>query len=709
MARRRSPTPKYFEKHPGIYAKTSDTYTSRFYQRKQDPHFNLLGLSTLPDDYRKPEGSSPFLTNVRYMGEREETQRAPVMSRGGARFISTIGEDKLPRNQEDGQTYLEVYEGKAIEWNLTHNKLLTGLSFFLYNVDQAAGYLKITVRDKDTKREFTNAVIDAATIDINEFQQYVVRTIRTVTDSEVIIRMEVLDDERTESDGVKRAIRVLSTHGEHKYATYDLPNQNDALQEVPYVFQDASLEPLTGVMINDWEPLPRATKFRSGNQDYTAFPVRREGTVELYRQSWATGDITLLATGIDPRAKAVRWDQAEGYLYYVDGYSPLKRINLTTLLSELVIPKPEEITVPDVDPATLTAKPGASLIHFLNNRMYLSGFADDPNLVIMSLIDNIKPRFEQYNDRFYSPDQSPEASAGSPITALEDIQDYLIVWRIDGVSLYDRGASTILQDASQVTPEGSQLGVLNQEAVCKGKNNIYFFNPVEGVCRFAGSVNRNVSLDIENIFKRIPDPEKVFMVYHNKRVRLYYSSNGQYIDSCLYYYSELEGRLPWYQDIDTPVSSAVVDDKTETLYAIHSQVATTMEIDSEFKDFDSIIRLEYHLQYTVPSTTSPDGWSIVRRIHTHIIANSTHSIFIALDIDNQDRPIVWRRLVEEQEKPEFNPDAIFPQTAETGEVVISIPTYVRCRKYQVRILRYCYKDRAEITGIGIEYGNKDAI
>lgn len=704
MARRRSNNPRNFEKYPNVYARTSDTWTTRYYARKQDP-IPLFGLNTLPDDYNKPQGSSPYLTNVRYMGERERQQRAPVMSRGGAKFMGTVGEAELPREVTDGTSYLEVHMGKALEWEMTHSDLLTGVSIYAYNPDAATGYLHLTVRDFDTKEEFSDGVIDITEVSQLDFSMHVMRLINAVKDSRVLVRLELLDEENTSPDDL-RSVRILAGPGKHQVATYDLPNNNDALQEVAYEFKDASLIPITGAMTNDWEPLPRAYPFRSGGREYIAFPVKRSGVVELYKMDKATGAISVLTADIDSRAQAVRFAIAEGYMYYVDGYSPLRRINLTTLVSEVVVPKQAEITLPDVNPATLTAKPGASLIHFLNNRLYLSGFADDPNLVIMSLIDNVKPRFEQYNDRFYSPDQSPEASTGSPITALEDISNYLIVWRVDGLSLYDRGSSTILEDASQVTPEGSQLGVLNQEAVCKGKNNIFFFNPVEGMVRFAGSTNRTISIDIENLFKRIPDPSKVFLIYHNQRVRMYFSDNGEYINNCLYYYTNLEGRLPWYYDTNTPVSSAVVDNKSERLYAVHSQVATVYEVDAALKDFDSIIRMEYHTQYRVPATTSPDGWSYVRRLHAHIIANSTHSIYLAVDIDNQDKPAVWRRFIKAQEQPELNPDAIFKQNAETGEEVISIPMYIKCRKYQVRIVRYCYKDRAEITAISVEYGDK---
>lgn len=706
MARRRT-FPRHWEKNPGVYARTTDTWTSRYYQRKQDPIFDMLGLNTAPDDYHKKDGSSPFLTNVRYMGEREEGQRAQVMSRKGAKLVATLGEDEFIPNEALGTTYLEVYEGKAIEWEISHSRLLTGIIFYAQNPDRNMGCLKITVRHIDTKVELANAVIDANNMSTNAYDLLKLRFINAVPDTRVFIRAEVLDDVMAgEEEDPRRSIRLLAnSDGVHNAAVYSLPNDDDALKEIPYDFIEAPVRPISGTLLNDWESMPRSEEFRYNGEKYIAFPVRHDGLVELYRTKISSGETTLLTTNVDSRATAVRFAQAEGFLYYVDGWSVLKRINLTTLVVTAVVPLAAEITIPNVNPTTLTAKAGASLIHLLNNRFYLSGFKDDPNLVIMSLIDDVKPRFEQYNDRFYSPDQSPELSTGSPITALVDINGYLIVWRADGLSMYDRGGSAILADASQVTPEGSQLGVLNQEAVCKAKNNIYFYNPVEGLTRFAGSVNRNVSKDVENLMDRIKFKDKVFLVYQNEAVRMYFSFTKNKPDSCLYYYSALEGQLPWYLDINTPIGSAIALSDSDALYAVHSQTATIMQTDEKFTDFDSGIWLEYHTQYRIPATTDINGFSIVRRIHLHELASVTHSVYFGLDIDYQDKPDVWRRLVEAQVDDEVNPDAVFQHTAEPGMEVISIPMYVRCRKYQIRLRRFCWRDSGEILGVGVEYGD----
>jgi hypothetical protein len=670
--------------------------------------FNLLGLDTSPDDFHKKDGSSPYLRNVRFMGEREPEQRAQVMCRKGAALLATVGEGEAHYTEDQADNYLELRQGRAIQYELLHNKRLTGLSLWLYNQDRANGYIKITIRDYDTQTELSNAVINTADISRKRYSRHTVHFIHTIVDTRVRVRLEILDDV-DDGGAQQRAVRVLSRNGSHQVADYDLPNDDASLHEVPYDFRHGNTAPMTGTLINDWQALPRSKEFVSGGKKYIAVPVRHHGELDIFKYDVVNQSLSLLTTRVDNHASAVRFAQGGGYLFYVDGSSALRRVNLTTLQTEDALPKSSEITVKGVKPKTLSAKPGASLIHYLHNRIYLGGFRDDPNLILVSLIDKQGPKFDQFNDRFYSPDQSPQLSAGNPITAFADISDYLVIFRRNDLSLFDVGAGFAVGDTQQKTPEGASLGVLNQEAVCQGKNNIYFFNPVEGVQRFGGSVNRTVSLGIDNLIRSISHKDKIFMVYQNDRVHMFFSFDGTSPDSRLYYYAQLEGKLPWYLDNNTPVSSAVVFHNSEKIYAVHSETATVMDLDAQFRDFDSYIAMEYDTQYRIPPTGDPDGWLYVRRLHVHEIANSRHSFYAALDIDHQDKPLVWRRYVGTDNHDTANPDAVFSHAAEPGSTVFSIPMYVKCRRYQVRIKRYCYKDVSEVLGLAVEYDTREAL
>lgn len=159
MARRRTASPKFWEKYKNVYARTSDTWQTRYYHRKADPVFEMLGLCTVPDDMHKKDGSSPYLKNVRYMGEREENQRAQVMSRKGAKRLGVVGESSISYREEDATSYLAIRQGSALQYPLTHNKRLTGITLWLNNSERAVGYIKITIRDISSGVEITNAVI----------------------------------------------------------------------------------------------------------------------------------------------------------------------------------------------------------------------------------------------------------------------------------------------------------------------------------------------------------------------------------------------------------------------------------------------------------------------------------------------------------------------------------------------------------------------
>ena len=81
--------------YPDVYTRTTKgTWQTR--QGRRNYEFstfnNLLGLNTSFDDIHKSDGDSPYLRNVRYMGEKQEIQRAQVTSRNGAELHGKVVE-----------------------------------------------------------------------------------------------------------------------------------------------------------------------------------------------------------------------------------------------------------------------------------------------------------------------------------------------------------------------------------------------------------------------------------------------------------------------------------------------------------------------------------------------------------------------------------------------------------------------------------------
>ena len=72
-----------------VYTRTSAPWQTRVGRRNRElaSFVNLLGLNTAFDDLHKRDGESPYLRNVRYMGNKQTVQRAQITSRDGARLL----------------------------------------------------------------------------------------------------------------------------------------------------------------------------------------------------------------------------------------------------------------------------------------------------------------------------------------------------------------------------------------------------------------------------------------------------------------------------------------------------------------------------------------------------------------------------------------------------------------------------------------------
>jgi hypothetical protein len=141
---------------------------------------------------------------------------------------------------------------------------------------------------------------------------------------------------------------------------------------------------------------------------------------------------------------------------------------------------------------------GASLIMFHNNRLYLAGFRNDPNLVQVSAIDAEGPNFTQFPYRFYAPNRSPYDTSLNPITALTEVaNDQIMISLKNGFTIYQTYSgtkSTGLEDymPSQVGVFTDSAGVQSQGDITNYKGIVYSFDEKEGLRRFTGSLWNNV-------------------------------------------------------------------------------------------------------------------------------------------------------------------------------------------------------------------------
>ena len=120
-------------------------------------------------------------------------------------------------------------------------------------------------------------------------------------------------------------------------------------------------------------------------------------------------------------------------------------------------------------------------------------------------------------------------------------------------------------------------------------------------------------------------------------------------------------------------------------------------------DFDCAIAYEYHTRYvTTPGKSSK---LIVRRVHVTSLQDFNASLFIGLDINHEDNPIVWRRFIAYNAPVKSDADDVFADTENRGSKEVSVRiTTNNTDMAQIRVKQYCYRSQAGILRMSLEYG-----
>lgn len=714
--------------YPDVYTRTTKTWQTRVGRRNYEfsTFSQLLGLNTSFDDIHKSEGDSPYLRNVRYMGESQQIQRAQVTSRNGAELLGIKSFNTIKSLPQEGE--MELWEGRAVEIELDKaTTLLIGGAVWIRNIEKAKGRLRIFLRTTD--RVICDANIPLDQITNTKFNKRVFRFINPASLKDgAKLRFEIEGDAYPDECGEypigNKILLKMSGRADHKQADYLRPNVNECLREEGYNW---TVQPGTICIEQhtcDEVPMLKGTQVCTDEGKFLVFPIRNAAGVTLWRFNVETKEfkqIDTTAAPVDSRATAVRWAQGLGKLYFVDGYSPLQRVDIKTWKSELAIAKQSDIDVEGVTPQDMQARPGASLIIRIRQRIVLSGFAEDPNFVQYSILnsltgdadnpsENAGVQYDQFSDIswFYSPDRSPKDSSCGPITALEQFEDNLIIFRKDGSSVYRMGSE--FSAPSQADSFAYNIGVERQEDVCNMNGNLYLYNRSEGFRRFSGAEATFQSAKIDNELRKIPADSPRFMIGHANKVRMYCDLKDRgYADHSFLFMTILAQSSPWYCDDNTPVCWAVGDQTSDTIYAMHANYPAIYIVDApdKYSDFDSCIDMEYHTPYKSPG--SMNGYTLLRRTILRIIASGTNAWYIGLDFDHRDRPAVWRKFVQLQEDEEIPTEAVFEANEQVGTKVINLMVRAKVRDYQVRVKVSTYDDPAMLMYISSEVGSVRAL
>ena len=716
--------------YPDAYSRTTKPWQTRTGRRNREfaSFSNLLGLNTAFDDLHKADGDSPFLRNVRYMGNKQTVQRAQVTSRDGARLLGVRSFGTIAAYPE--QYHIEMWEGRSIEFNIEPTEhLIIGGSLRIRNKEGANGRLRVFLKQDHNSRPICDANIALEHISRNEYVEREFRFIQPLDASKgLTIRLEVEGDIEPDACGdIAEGRKIWLTASGYKHhlgANYTSPNVNECMREEAYDWKEEPSIPCMKLIYSTGTPMKKGTMVCTKDGKFLVFPVKDNGAITLWRFNVDTKVFTQIDTTyapVDSRADAVRFAQGLGKLYFVDGYSPLQRIDLASWQSEVAIAKQEDIDEPDVTPEDMQAQPGASLIIRINNRIWLGGFKEDPNFVQYSILNSITGtpdaktenagvQYDQFSDIswFYSPDRSPKDSVCGPITAFANFEGKLVVFRTNGCSVWRPGSE--FSAPSQEDMYSYNIGVESQEDVCNFNGTLFIYNRSEGIRRFTGADASFLSVAIDNELRKLPYDSPRFLFGHANKLRLYCDVKDRgYMDHNFLYHTILANRSPWYCDDNTPVCWVVGDQNDDTIYAMHPLFPAIYEVDSEgqYTDFDSSITMQYHTQYKSPGEIS--GWTILHRVLLKLVASSTNIWYVGVDFDHADDPAVWRRYVKQQEDDQEMPDSVFENTAEAGTQTIDLMMHAKIRDFQVRVLVNCWRENAMLQYIEGQYGSKGAL
>lgn len=445
------------------------------------------------------------------------------------------------------------------------------------------------------------------------------------------------------------------------------------------------------------------------------------------KTKWYNSDL-----GVESGTYKFTYDEGMGWMYNeepknIDDYgiellpnSPVKgaTISVVYTVTTAGTKNIESIEYVDARPAM-----AASLIMFHNNRLFLAGFRNDPNLVQISAIEETGPNFTAFPYRFYTPNRSPYDTSLTPITAMVEYASDQIMFLgktfYTIFQTYGSNKSTGLEGSmpTQVSSFIDSAGVQSQGDVCNYKGVIYSFDQKEGIRRYAGATWSLLPTTVDSHYDRVDmaKPRKLWG-YANK---LYFN----YIDSidgkakCLIWDMQMNyQQYPWFQDVDIPFCDARFDE-TEELVGIHPDYPCIMRLYAEdvWARLDTPITFRRDTKYLNLPGNAADF--IVKRVHVKIINNSNRWWWLSINGDKQNmmqfrghdkwfREPVWdTRTVEEPPETPYPFEDVFEENAIYRMSLMNMR--LRCSAVQVRVKAKTFRTQANLVSVELEVQPKD--
>ena len=380
--------------------------------------------------------------------------------------------------------------------------------------------------------------------------------------------------------------------------------------------------------------------------------------------------------------------------------------------------KAGQIEEASIDAVYTDARPvlGASIINKHNNRIYLGGFRNDPNLIQVSRIVAEGPDYDSYPYRFYVPDNSPYATSTNTVTAIVEYQsDSLMIISKSSYSIYATSGKGVTLEDSMPQQTSSFIdggGVQSEGDITNYQGVIYSFDPDEGIRRFTGAVWNAIPSSVKSLTDRVDmkRPRKLWG-YANKLYFNYYDNiDGK--AKCLVWDKDMNyQQYPWFQDSDLPFCDVRHDDDFD-IVGIHPDYPVIMHLYAQdwWRRMDSPITFERHTKYlSLPGNSSN---MIVNRVHNKVIANANRWWWFSLSADKNEltqyrgndnwyRMPCWDTLTLEKE-PE-DPFQYLDAYEEKSIALLTIPNIrIRAISIQEKIKCRTFRNQANLVSVLFE-------
>lgn len=361
---------------------------------------------------------------------------------------------------------------------------------------------------------------------------------------------------------------------------------------------------------------------------------------------------------------------------------------------------------------------GASLIMFHNNRLYLAGFRNDPNLVQLSAIDAEGPNFTQFPYRFYTPNRSPYDTSLTPITAMvEYASDQIMFLGKTFFSIFSTygSASSAGPESNtpvQVSTYMDSAGVQDQGDAVNYKGVIYSFDQKEGIRRYSGATWQSLPTTVDSHYDRVDmtKPRKIWG-YANKLYFNYTDSIDGKAKALVWDMQMNYQQYPWFQDVDIPFCDARFDE-TEELVGIHPDYPCIMSLYAEdtWARLDTPIVFRRDTKYLSLPGNAAD--IIIKRIHVKVINNANRHWFISINGDKQNmtqfrghdkwyRQPVWDTItVTEPVETPFPFEDVYEENAIYRMSLLNLR--LQCSALQIRVKTKTFRSQGNLVSVEAE-------